>query len=250
MSAFKYSRLQVFDNLELFASEDEVAYFPFHFHEYFCISVITKGTEQLFGTEQSYFIPAGYIGITQYNEVHRNTSWSEEGYSYKTIYVHPSLLTYFNNGQPVYELERAIFNPSLFQLLNSLISHPGSPITLWEQAFRQLVRYAVTPSLSKLRNFTLADELLAEEPSTKIETGWLARQCFMSKFHFIHEFRKARGITPQTYIMIKRLELARKALLQGGTMKEVAFNHGFYDASHFATAFRRYYGVTPHQYRK
>src|SRR6187549_2343667 len=138
IASFQYSRLAVFDNLELFSSENETAYFPFHFHDRICVSLITKGTEKLITPEQEFFVPSGYISITQYNEVHKNASLNHEGYSYKTLYVNPALLQYFNGNKPVYELERTINDPRLYRLLDRLITTHDAPVQQWETAFRWL----------------------------------------------------------------------------------------------------------------
>jgi len=74
MPSFSYKRLNVLDNIELFSSENENDYFPFHYHDFYCIPLITKNTEILSNQAQEFISPAGTISITQFNEVHRNYS--------------------------------------------------------------------------------------------------------------------------------------------------------------------------------
>jgi len=50
MHSFDFTRLAILDNIELFSSENEHNYFPFHFHDYYCVSLITSGTELLHNT--------------------------------------------------------------------------------------------------------------------------------------------------------------------------------------------------------
>ena len=94
--------------------ENENAYFPLHFHDFFCVSLITKGTEVLTNGEQAFMAPSGAISITQLNETHRNYSLDENGYSYKTIYINPEILKHFNNNKPVQALERVIYDEARF----------------------------------------------------------------------------------------------------------------------------------------
>src|SRR6202012_5276573 len=101
MPSFEYKRINCFDGTELFSSENENDYFPFHFHDFYCVSLITKGTEILHNTEQEFISPAGTISITQLNETHRNYSLGDSGYSYKTVYVNPDVLRYFAGDRPV-----------------------------------------------------------------------------------------------------------------------------------------------------
>src|SRR5258708_25557922 len=108
MHSFDFTRLAIMDNIELFSSENEHNYFPFHFHDYYCVSLITNGTELLHNTRQEFIAPAVTISITQANEVHRNYSLSEAEYSNKTIYVNPHLPAYFNKGKKEVQLDRII----------------------------------------------------------------------------------------------------------------------------------------------
>ena len=70
----------------------------------------------------------------------------------------------------------------------------------------------------------------------------------MSKYHFVRCFKKATGLGPLQYHMQLRLIEARRRLRLGQHAKDVALDLGFYDQSHFITAFRRVHGVTPQHY--
>lgn len=250
MPQFTFSRLPFFDNTELFASESENEYFPFHFHDIFCVSLITRGTEVLKNTEQEFIAPAGSISITQAHEVHRNYALENIGYSYKTLYVNPDVLKFYNNNRAVVHLERVIYNPELFQNLSRIFAGQEVETGLLQNCFSQLAQHA--ESLQQKRNwqntFCRIDEIIDSHPNKPINSNWLASQFCMSKFHFIREFKKARGVTPQVYIMLYRLGKAKKMLLQEIPVTDVALINGFYDASHFIHHFKRYFGITPASY--
>ena len=250
MPSFAYKRLNNFDNLELFSSADENDYFPFHFHDFFCVSLITKGTEILKNTEQEYIAPANTISITQLNEVHRNFSLGDNGYSYKTIYVNPELLQHFNNGQQVLALERVIYDRALFQNLRKLFDSETGNVAVWENSFKALAKFSTEPFQKDRwsRSFSVIDEIIESYPNKPIDTDWLCKKFCMSKFHFIREFKKAKGVTPQTYIMLYRLGNAKKMLLQHAPLNDIAYLNGFSDPSHFTNSFKKYFGITPSRY--
>lgn len=247
MPSFEFRRLPHFDNTELFSSENECAYFPFHFHDFYCVSLITNGTEMLKNTEQDFIAPAGTISITQAGEVHRNHSLSETGYSYKTIYINPDVLRHFNGGR-VDALERVIHNKALYQ--SFLQAFGKSDVRELESAIEGLARHAVRPYEKNkwTGGFSRIDDIIESYPNKPIDTDWLCRQFCMSKFHFIRAFKNAKGITPQTYIMLYRLGKTRKMLLEGAPLAEIAYSHGFYDPSHFTHSFKKYFGVSPSKY--
>jgi len=250
MPSFDFRRINCFDNIELFSSENENDYFPFHYHDFFCVSLITSGTEILKNTEQEFIAPCGTISITQINEVHRNCSLSENGYSYNTIYLNPAILQYFNNRKPVNALETVIYNKQLFQNLFNLFNTPNASIQLWEDSFKALARYVVQPNQKNIwaTSFSLIDEIIESYPDKPINTDWLCKKFCMSKYHFIREFKKAKGVTPQTYIMLYRLGKAKKMLIENAPLKDIAYLNGFCDPSHFTNSFKKYFGITPGRY--
>ncbi|MDB5118107.1 MAG: transcriptional regulator, AraC family [Mucilaginibacter sp.] len=250
MPSFEYKRLNILDNIELFSSENENDYFPFHYHDFFCISLITCGSEILNNQQQEFIATSGMISVTQFNEVHRNYSFAEPGYSYKTLYLSKPLLKYYNNGNEVAALERIIDDPGLFNNLLKLFYTEHSSALSWDCSLRSLVTHATNPDQKNLwRNkFDRIDEMIESHPNTPVDTEWLAQKFRMSKFHFIREFKKAKGVTPQTYIMIYRLAKTKQMLLDRVPLTDIAFLNGFYDQSHFIHSFKKYFGVTPGSY--
>lgn len=78
----------------------------------------------------------------------------------------------------------------------------------------------------------------------------LARESFVSEAYFRRLFLNALGVPPRRYLISMRLERARRLLeTEQYAVKEVAQLSGFADSKHFATEFRRMYGMTPTAYR-
>ena len=73
----------------------------------------------------------------------------------------------------------------------------------------------------------------------------------LSPYHFARQFKKATGLPPHQYVILRRVERAQQ-LLQAGTdlsLAEVAMHAGFSDQSQFSHHFKRLVGVTPGQFR-
>jgi AraC family transcriptional regulator len=78
----------------------------------------------------------------------------------------------------------------------------------------------------------------------------VAASASLSQYHFLRLFKRQIGLTPHAYI--QRLRLQRAALLlsrSNETISEIASQLGFSSPGHFSDSFRRYYGLTPSQYR-
>ena len=92
---------------------------------------------------------------------------------------------------------------------------------------------------------------MAERLADEISVVELADACTMSESHFSREFSKSVGLPPHQYLMKLRLERARETLLgSDARVIDVALQLGFTNASHFARAFARRYGIAPAAFRQ
>ncbi|MDQ0065230.1 AraC family transcriptional regulator [Chryseobacterium lathyri] len=243
--SFQNLKFEFLDNIELFSSEDETEYFPFHVHDYFCISLICKGTELLQTPDGDHYATSGLVSITQADEVHKNSSVDTSPYSYKTFYVNPDVLKYYNNGKNIQRLQRVIDDRALYTGFNYLSLGGENRLQDFQKALKRLTAYSEKEEEKQaIPSFSFIDELAGTIPYVPINLEDLSKKFFMSKFHFAREFKKAKGISPMSYIMIKRLNNSKRMLLQGEDIQTVCYLMGFYDAAHLNTAFKRFFGIT------
>jgi len=86
--------------------------------------------------------------------------------------------------------------------------------------------------------------------SDRLDLRVLAKEAGISRFHFAALFSKAVGATPHRHVQHLRMQAARLMLRETDkTMLEIALTCGFGSASHFASAFRRYFSQSPTEYR-
>ncbi|MBM7055308.1 helix-turn-helix transcriptional regulator [Streptomyces durocortorensis] len=68
--------------------------------------------------------------------------------------------------------------------------------------------------------------------------------------HLIRCFKQTYGLPPHTYLTGKRIEQARRLLLDGRRPAEVATTLGFHDQAHLNRHFTRHMGTTPARYAR
>lgn len=90
----------------------------------------------------------------------------------------------------------------------------------------------------------LADDLTA--PSLEE----LARVCALSVRQLTRGFRVSRGCSIGDYVEQRRMEAAKRLLMDGESVKTVAFAMGFGSPSSFTFAFRRAVGASPTTFRQ
>lgn len=76
-----------------------------------------------------------------------------------------------------------------------------------------------------------------------IET--LAQKYYLSKYHMMRKFKEETGYTMHSYIVSKRLLLARSLITQGIPVIKAAQQSGFGDYTTFVRAYKKQFGAAP-----
>jgi AraC-like DNA-binding protein len=113
-----------------------------------------------------------------------------------------------------------------------LVTHESAP-TFARQATVNRVRAHILRNLERL-----------------LDIDTLARVAGMSRAHFSRIFTQVEGISPSEFVMRERLRRATRLLLNAElTIKEISSVCGFDDPNYFAKVFRRYFEVSPTDFR-
>ena len=119
--------------------------------------------------------------------------------------------------------------------------------TLLETALARGYRH-IMDSESKIdESIQTAQELLLKNRNS---IDQIAQKCGMSRAALYSKFKQTTGCTPRQY---REVAIMRQAvhLLENSTMSisQIAEQAGMHDALYFSTRFRKYYGMSPRQYR-
>lgn len=105
-----------------------------------------------------------------------------------------------------------------------------------------------TPARQKMLQIRL---YLDEHYTDKFSLDELSEHFFISKYHLSREFKNHFGITPNHYVISKRITLVKKLLrFSDFTLEDIAAKAGFYDTSYLNKQFKKSEGISASDFRK
>lgn len=82
----------------------------------------------------------------------------------------------------------------------------------------------------------------------KITVKEISQHCGISADYLSHLFKKEIGDSLSNYILKQKLELAKTLLWEGADSKKISSSLGFCSQSHFISAFKKEYNMTPNEF--
>lgn len=94
-------------------------------------------------------------------------------------------------------------------------------------------------------------QYLDEHYADKFSLDELSEHFYISKYHLSREFKNQFGITPNLYVITKRITMVKKLLrFSDFSLEEIAMKCGFYDTSYMNKQFKKSEGISASDFRK
>jgi AraC-like DNA-binding protein len=236
----------------------EYAY-PMHVHEAWTLLIVDDGAVRYDLDRHEHGTPHDTVSLLPPHIPHNGAPATEHGFRKRVLYLDGSRLADDLIGPAVDgpDLADPVLRRRVGQL-HTALAHPGdeleadSRLTLIADRLRGLLRprSATEPSPADRPLAHRLRELLDQRLVEGIALDEAARLVHAHPAHLVRAFSGAFGIAPHQYLMSRRVDRARRLLLDGRPPGEVAAATGFYDQSHLTRHFRRLVGVTPGRYAR
>lgn len=230
------------------------------YSEIFCLF---SGNGTLFFRNKVYQLRPKQLVILPPNEAHAYTSDPNNplGQSWIEFYGGDSerIISHIVNAQGAV-IEGSIFS-SISSTLGLLQQHLMMDETynpsreIYHMLF-SLLQFEKRFSQAKLsqniqKNFVRAEAYIDAHLDEKITNQHLAEVCGISTPYFMRQFKIIYHITPQKYVLHRRLLRSRHLLLQTDyPVDKIAEMTGFCNTSHFIRRFHQAEGMSPTHYRQ
>lgn len=230
--------------------------YPAHVHDQWTVLLVDAGgVDYTLGRSRQQAV-AGRVTVLPPHVSHDGRSASPGGFDKRVLYVDERWL-------PV-RLTRAavrapsLTDPALTGAVSALHAALAAPGDAWEAESRlALVADRITahldrgsaprPARDAWTARTVRDRLDTDDPPPLTD---LARELGAHPSHLVRAFRREYGLPPHRYVVGRRLDRARRLLLDGMPVAEVAVAVGFHDQSHLTRHFRTLLGTTPAAFRR
>lgn len=252
-------RPQIPGVVEVFHAHFTEHEYPMHVHDVWTLLIVDDGAVRYDLNRREHGTPHDTVSLLPPQVPHNGSPATSHGFRKRVLYLDLTQLDESFIGSAVDGPD--MVDPQLRQRvgqLHSALSFRGdeleaeSRLALIGERLRGHLRprlAAHPPETGRGVAHSLR-ELLDERLLHGVSLEEAAKLVHAHPTHLVRAFTAAFGIAPHQYLMARRIDRARRLLLDGRRPAEVAAAVGFYDQSHLTRHFKRLVGIAPGRYAR
>jgi AraC-like DNA-binding protein len=233
--------------------------YPMHAHGTWTLLIVDDGMVRYDLDRHEHGAPSDVVTLLPPHVPHNGTAATAHGFRKRVVYLDGPQLDESLIGMAVDRpgLRDPLLRRRVHQLHTALtptgeeLEAETRLVLIRERLDRHLRRAAgVVPDR---RDPVLAHrlrELLDTRIAEGVTLAEAARLLHAHPSHLVRAFGQAFGMPPHQYLTTRRVDLARRLLLEGLPLSETATAAGFCDQSHLTRHFRRVVGISPGRYAR
>ena len=230
--------------------------FDLHRHDTYGMGVTLHGVQRFHYRGAVQHSLPGQVIVLHPDELHDGGAGTEDGLRYRMLYLEPSLLLDCLGGAPLPFVRDAVVSDPALQgtLLSALAPLNEELDELFVADFiarlaQHLQRHAGQPAKpmgkTAWRAAALARDYLAENAERAVRSDELEVITGLDRYTLSRHFRATYSTSPHRFLLMRRLQRARRMIEDAEPLAEIAVAAGFSDQSHFNRHFKKAFGLTP-----
>lgn len=233
--------------------------YPLHSHDAYLFGVTEAGAQEFTCRGERHVSAEGMVMAFNPDDAHDGHAASELGYHYRMLHVSESLVgdvladATGRAALPLFDKPVVMDQPlaTAVRALHQAVLDDDRRGLAYDECVRRLVvamvrkRASCVPELTRNSDAKVerARALLLDD--TDVTADELATASGCTRFALYRAFRAAYGMSPSQFQRQSRLRRARKLIVSGRSLSDVAASTGFSDQSHLTRWFSKVYGITP-----
>ena len=235
-----------------------------HVHDYWVVACVDRGAASFELEGRRHTAPAGSVFVIPPGAVHTGEPATDDGYTYRVLYVDWSALGCDSDGRAdtSWELRSPVTHnarcASALSRLHEALLLPGRALEQGEALATASQALRVVGSSGETRRRPKTSHPAVTRAIAFVEEYWrenftlleLAEAAGVSPFHLVRIFHRQVGMPPAAYRRSLRVQAAQRLLRRGEPALDAALACGFYDQAHLTKHFKAATGVTPARYAR
>jgi len=230
--------------------------FDLHRHDTLAIGVTLSGVQRFHYRGAVQHSLPGQVIVLHPDEMHDGGAGTEDGLRYRILYLEPSLLLGCLDGAPLPFVRDAVVSDTALRgtLLSALSPLDEELDELFVGDFvaelaqhlgRHAGQKAKPMGKTAWRAAALARDYLEENAERPVRSDELEAVTGLDRYALSRHFRATYSTSPHRFLLMRRLQRARRMIEVGEPLAEMAVGAGFSDQSHFNRHFKKAFGLTP-----
>jgi AraC-like DNA-binding protein len=253
--AARISIAQPCDGIERVEANFSGRAFAPHRHDTYAIGLTLSGVQTFHYRGEARYCLAGQCHVLHPDEIHDGAAGTEAGFSYRIVYLDPSLVQSALGGRPL----PFVANP----IVDLTGAQRRAMMRAWrtgeaaDELLRTDIAIIVTDFLMEvsggnmpatslpMSQLKLVRERISACPAERHSMAELERLAGLDRWSIARQFRAAFGTSPSRFRTMRQLDMVRGMIRSGSGLADAALAAGFSDQSHMSRLFKRTYGMTP-----
>jgi AraC-like DNA-binding protein len=235
-----------------------------HRHDTYAIGVTDSGIQVFDYRGAAQRSLPGQVVVLHPDEAHDGRAGTRAGFGYRIVYVEPSHIAEAlqalrgRTGPLPFVREPVSTNGTLARAIRGAFAAPLESLAV-DRIILDLAEGLLAGEAGGLRAspsrrvdveaVERAREYLDAERARVVGSTELETLTGLSRYDLARQFRLRFGTSPYRYLLMRRLEAARRQIHLDRPLAEVAADAGFADQAHFTRVFKAAVGLTPARYR-